>query len=55
MEMPVTENIYRVLYENLDCRQAAAELMGADNRHELSGQQWQLFSLFLREKDSPAG
>jgi glycerol-3-phosphate dehydrogenase (NAD(P)+) len=55
MEMPITEKIYQVLYENVDCRQAAAELMGADNRHELSGRRWQLFSLFRRKKDSPAG
>jgi len=48
------ENL-RVLYENLDCRKAAAELMGAGDRHEPSGQQRQLYSLFGREKDSPAG
>ncbi|HEY55789.1 MAG TPA: NAD(P)-dependent glycerol-3-phosphate dehydrogenase [Dehalococcoidia bacterium] len=48
LEMPVTERIYQVLYEGLDTRQAALELMEAEARHELVGRRWQLFSLFRR-------
>ncbi|MFC1967164.1 NAD(P)H-dependent glycerol-3-phosphate dehydrogenase [Chloroflexota bacterium] len=51
--MPITEKIYEVLYEDVDPRQAAAELMGGNARHELSGRRWKLFSLFRREKHSP--
>ncbi|MFC2002079.1 NAD(P)H-dependent glycerol-3-phosphate dehydrogenase [Chloroflexota bacterium] len=50
LEMPVTEKIYQVLYENADPRQVAAELMGANVRHELSGRKWKLFSLFKRRR-----
>lgn len=52
LEMPITEQIYRVLYEDADCRRAAAELMGGNARHELSGRRWQLFSLFQKGKNS---
>ncbi len=48
LEMPITEKIYRVLYEGVDPRQAAAELMAAEARHELSGRKWKLFSFFRR-------
>ncbi len=48
LEMPITEKIYQVLYEGLDPRQAALELMEAEARHELVGRRWQLFSLFRR-------
>ncbi len=44
--MPITERIYQVLYEGLDPRKAALELMEAEARHELVGRRWQLFSLF---------
>jgi len=47
LEMPITEKIYRVLYEGADLRQAAAELMTAGATHELAGRKWKLFS-FLR-------
>ncbi len=50
LEMPITEKIYQVLYENLEPRQAAAELMGGNARHELVGRRWKLFSLFKRRK-----
>jgi glycerol-3-phosphate dehydrogenase (NAD(P)+) len=53
LEMPITEKIYQVLYEGAGCRQAAVELMGGNNRHELSGRRWKLFSLFGRRTDSP--
>jgi glycerol-3-phosphate dehydrogenase (NAD(P)+) len=44
LEMPITETIYRVLYEGADLRQAATELMGAEAAHELAGRKWKLFS-----------
>jgi glycerol-3-phosphate dehydrogenase (NAD(P)+) len=50
LEMPITEKIYRVLYENADTRDVAVELMGGNARHELSGRRWRLFSLFKRRK-----
>jgi glycerol-3-phosphate dehydrogenase (NAD(P)+) len=54
IEMPITEKIYRVLYEDADCHQAAAELLGGNTRHELSGRRWQLFSRFRRRKNPAA-
>ncbi|MBI2851240.1 MAG: NAD(P)-dependent glycerol-3-phosphate dehydrogenase [Chloroflexi bacterium] len=44
LEMPITETIYRVLYEGADIRKAAADLMGAEAAHELAGRKWRLFS-----------
>jgi len=44
IEMPITETIYRVLYEGADIHQAAAELMNAEAAHELAGRKWKLFS-----------
>jgi len=52
LEMPITERIYQVLYEGVDPRQAAAELMEAEVKHELSGRRWQLFSFFRRRRHS---
>ena len=52
LEMPITERIYRVLYVGLDPRQAAAELIVANVKHELSGRKWNLFSLFRRHRNS---
>ena len=46
LEMPITEKIYRVLFTGLKPRQAAAELMSVEARHELAGRKWKLFSLF---------
>jgi glycerol-3-phosphate dehydrogenase (NAD(P)+) len=46
LEMPITEKIYKVLYEGFDPRQASLELMEAEARHELMGRRWRLFSLF---------
>jgi len=48
LEMPITERIYRVLYEGLSPKEAALELMEANVKHELSGRHWKLFSLFRR-------
>ena len=50
LEMPITEKIYEVLYEDADPRQAAADLMGGNTKHELSGRRWRLFSLFKRSQ-----
>ena len=54
LEMPITEKIYRVLYENASPQQVATELMGGAVRHELAGRKWRLFSLFRRQKPPPA-
>lgn len=37
VEMPIAEQTYRVLYEGLDPRQAIAELMSREPKHELEG------------------
>jgi glycerol-3-phosphate dehydrogenase (NAD(P)+) len=50
LEMPITEKIYQILYENLPPGQAALELIGGNTRHELAGRRWRLFSLFRRKK-----
>jgi glycerol-3-phosphate dehydrogenase (NAD(P)+) len=52
LEMPITEKIYKVLYENADPGRAALELMGGNTRHELAGRRWRLFSLFRHQKRS---
>jgi glycerol-3-phosphate dehydrogenase (NAD(P)+) len=50
LEMPITEKIYRVLYDGLSTREAALELMEANVKHELSGRRWRLFSFFKRKR-----
>ena len=50
LEMPITEKIYRVLYEGLSPKGAALELMEANVKHELAGRRWRLFSLFKRRR-----
>jgi glycerol-3-phosphate dehydrogenase (NAD(P)+) len=52
LEMPITEKICQVLYEGLKPRQAAADLMMAEVKHELAGRRWRLFSYLRRKKDS---
>jgi glycerol-3-phosphate dehydrogenase (NAD(P)+) len=52
LEMPITEKIYRVLYDGLSPKEAAAELMGAPQNHELTGRKWKLFSFLRRRKRS---
>ncbi len=54
LEMPITEKIFQVLYEDADPRQAAADLMGGNAKHELAGRRWRLFSLFKRSKNPSA-
>jgi glycerol-3-phosphate dehydrogenase (NAD(P)+) len=36
VEMPIAEQVYRVLYEGLDVRQGLAELMGRELKHEFT-------------------
>ncbi len=50
LEMPITEKIHRVLYDGVDPREAAQELMALDTRHELKGRRWRLFSFLRRKK-----
>ena len=52
LEMPITEKLYQVLYEDADPQQAAVELMGGNTKHELVGRRWQLFSLFKKERNT---
>jgi len=47
LAMPITEVIYRVLYEGADVHQSATELMTAGAAHELAGRKWRLFA-FLK-------
>jgi glycerol-3-phosphate dehydrogenase (NAD(P)+) len=53
--MPVTEMIYKVLYEGMEPRQAATELLQADTRHELEGRKWRLLTAMRKriEKTNP--
>ncbi len=48
LEMPITEKIYQIIYKGLDPRQASAELMVANTKHELAGRKWKLFSFISR-------
>ena len=50
LEMPITENIYQVLYKDANPRQVLVELLGAEGRHELAGRKWKLFSLFRHRR-----
>ncbi|MBP1708120.1 MAG: glycerol-3-phosphate dehydrogenase [Chloroflexi bacterium] len=50
LEMPITEKIYRVLYEGLSPKEASAELMGAVVDHELTGRKWKLFAFLTRRR-----
>ncbi len=52
LEMPITEKIYRVLYEGLSPQEAAKELIGAQVNHELTGRKWKLFSFLSRRRRS---
>jgi glycerol-3-phosphate dehydrogenase (NAD(P)+) len=50
LEMPFTEKIYEVLFENAEPNKAALAIMGGNAKHELSGRRWRLFSLFRHRK-----
>jgi len=53
LEMPITEKIYQVLYEDTNPNEVADGLMGGIAKHELAGRKWRLFSLFKRKRKSP--
>ena len=44
LEMPITEKIYRILYENAAVCDVIPEILGTSCRHELAGRRWKLFS-----------
>lgn len=50
IEMPITERLYRVLYQDEDLRASVKDLMAAVAGHELAGRRWGLFNLFRRRK-----
>ncbi|MCR4394165.1 MAG: glycerol-3-phosphate dehydrogenase, partial [Dehalococcoidales bacterium] len=50
LAMPITEKVYQVLYEGLNPRDAASELMGTPVNHELTGRKWRLFTFLRRRK-----
>jgi glycerol-3-phosphate dehydrogenase (NAD(P)+) len=52
LEMPITETLYRVLYEGADLHQATIKLMRAGAAHELAGRKWKLFSNLKSHEDS---
>ena len=52
LEMPITETIYKVLYEGADIRKSADELMAIEAAHELAGKKWKLFSSLKSKKSS---
>jgi glycerol-3-phosphate dehydrogenase (NAD(P)+) len=52
LEMPITEKVYQVLYEGLSPKEAAAQIMSAEARHELTGRRWTLFSFLKSRKRS---
>jgi glycerol-3-phosphate dehydrogenase (NAD(P)+) len=52
LEMPITEQLHQVLYEGLNPRTAASNLMQAQVEHELTGRRWKLFSFLNRQKRS---
>jgi len=40
LEMPITEKLYRVLYEHAPVCDVMAEILGTSCRHELAGRRW---------------
>ena len=54
LEMPITEKIHQVLYEDADPREVVVDLMGGNTKHELAGRKWKLFSIFMRRRRSPS-
>ncbi len=44
LEMPITEKIYRILYEDAAVCDVIPEILGTSCRHELAGRRWKLFS-----------
>ena len=50
LAMPITEGIYKVLYEGADLHKMADNLMQAEAYHELTGRKWRLFSSLRRAR-----
>ena len=50
LAMPITEGIYKVLYEGADLHKMADDLMRAEAYHELTGRKWRLFSFLRRAR-----
>ena len=48
--MPITEQIYAVLYEKRTPQEVMAKILGTSGKHELAGRKWQLFSMFRHKK-----
>ncbi len=46
--MPITEKMYRVLYEGLSPWQAALDLLNEETHHELDGRKWKLMQAVKR-------
>jgi glycerol-3-phosphate dehydrogenase (NAD(P)+) len=44
LEMPISEKIYRILYEGAAVCDVIPEILGTSCRHELAGRRWKLFS-----------
>ncbi len=55
LEMPITERIYKVLYNGVKPEEIVSELIGLEGRHELAGKKWNLFSFFRRRKKPQNG
>jgi len=55
IEMPVTERMFKVLYDDVAPSEVINELIGLEGRHELDGRRWKLFSIFRRRKTPQNG
>jgi glycerol-3-phosphate dehydrogenase (NAD(P)+) len=50
LEMPITECIYKILYQQSDLKSTMSGVLSSAANHELSGRKWDLFSFFKRIK-----
>jgi glycerol-3-phosphate dehydrogenase (NAD(P)+) len=50
LEMPITECIYKILYQQADLKSTMSSVLSSAANHELSGRKWDLFSFFKRIK-----
>ena len=44
LEMPITEKMYQILYQDASVHDVIPEILGTSCRHELAGRRWKLFS-----------
>ncbi len=51
LAMPITETLYRVLYESADIQREVVKLMAATATNELAGRKWRLFSALRRGRN----